>query len=109
MKDFNVAIQFCIAHLIRDIRFLISFPDAETKVYGEKLLESVKKLFKVIHECEGMTEQAFKNGLEQAKETIMTVAMGNVPSSLDKNGKAYFEFITTPGIEPTNNVALSKV
>jgi transposase len=52
-----------------------------------------------------MTEQAFKNGLEQAKETIMTVAMGNVPSSLDKNGKAYFEFITTPGVEPTNNVA----
>lgn len=34
-----------------------------------------------------MTEQAFKNGLEQAKQTIMTVATGDVPSSLDKNGK----------------------
>ena len=31
MKDFNIAIQFCIAHLIRDIKFLISLPDAETK------------------------------------------------------------------------------
>jgi len=123
MKDFHIAIQFCIAHLIRDIRFLVSFPDAETKVYGEKLLESVKMLFKVIHEHEGMTEHFFKKGLEEAKETIMRVAIGDVPSSLDKNGKeekreaqnmanrfrkhgkAYFEFITTPGIEPTNNVA----
>ncbi len=124
MKDFNVAIQFCLAHLIRDIRFLVSFPDAETKVYGEKLLESVKNLFKVIHEREGMTEQAFKKGLEEAKETIMAVAIEDAPGSLDKDGKeekreaqnmanrfrkhgkAYFEFITTPGgIKPTNNVA----
>lgn len=123
MKDFNITIQFCIAHLIRDIRFLVSFPDAETRVYGEKLLESVKKLFKVIHECEGMSEHFFKKGLEEAKEIIMAVATEDVPSSLNKNGKeekreaqnmanrfrkhgkAYFEFITTPGIEPTNNVA----
>jgi len=87
MKDFNIAIQFCIAHLIRDIRFLVSFPDAETKVYGEKLLESVKKLFKVICKLEGMSKQAFKNGLEEAKETIMRVATGDAPSSLDKEGK----------------------
>ena len=65
MKDFNITIQFCIAHLIRDIRFLVGFPDAETKVYGEKLLESVKKLFKVIHEREEMTECFFKKGLVQ--------------------------------------------
>lgn len=123
MKDFNVAIQFCLAHLIRNIRFLVSFPDAETRVYGEKLLESVKNLFKVIHEREGMTEPAFKKGLEEAKEAIMRVALENAPSSLNKDGQeekreaqnmanrfrqhgqAYFEFITTPEIEPTNNVA----
>ena len=87
MKDFGIMVQFCIAHLIRDIRFLISFPDVETRVYGEKLLESVKNLFKVIHEREEMTEQAFKNVLEEAKETIMTVAIGDVPSSLNKDGK----------------------
>jgi len=123
MKDFNVTIQFCIAHLIRDIRFLISLPDVETRFYGEKLLESVKNLFKVIGKGEEMSEQAFKNGLEQAKQTIMTVALEDVPSSLNKDGKeekteaqnmanrfrkhgkAYFEFITTPGIKPTSNVA----
>ena len=123
MKDFNIIVQFCLAHLIRDIRFLINFPDVETRAYGKKLLEGVRELFKVIHEREGMSEQAFKNALEEAKETIMTVALEDVPSSLNKDGKeekreaqnmanrfrthgkAYFEFITTPGIEPTNNVA----
>lgn len=123
MKAFNIIVQFCLAHLIRDIRFLITFPDRETRVYGKKLLKSVKALFKVIHEREGMSEEAFKNALTETKEKIMTVAIGNAPSSLNKDGKeekteaqnmakrfrmhgkAYFEFITTPGIEPTNNVA----
>jgi len=123
MKDFGIIVQFCLAHLIRDIRFLINFPDVETRAYGKKLLEGVRELFKIIHEREGMSEQAFKNGLEEAKETIMTVAIRDVPSSLNKDGKeekreaqnmanrfrkhgkAYFEFITTPGIQPTNNVA----
>ena len=123
MRSFNIIVQFCLAHLIRDIRFLISFPDKETRIYGEKLLKSVKKLFKVIHEREEMTEQAFKDALIKAKAKIMAVAIEDAPSSLNKNGKekkkeaqnmarrfrihgkAYFEFITTPGIEPTNNIA----
>ena len=123
MKDFNVSIQFCIAHLIRDIKFLASFPDPETKAYGKKLLESIKRLFKVIHEGDKLTEDDFNNALEKAKETIMTVALEDAPSSIDENGKeektqaqnmadrfrkhgkAYFTFITTPGIDPTNNVA----
>jgi transposase len=123
MKDFGIMIQFCIAHLIRDIRFLTGFPDAETRTYGKKLLEGVKELFKIIHEREEMTGQAFKDALKKAEKAIIKTALEDVPSSLDKNGKeekrqaqnmakrflkhgkAYFEFITTPGIDPTNNTA----
>lgn len=123
MKDFNISIQFCIAHLIRDIRFLTTLPDAETKAYGERLLNEIRKLFKTIHEHDTMTQHDFENALEEAKKRIITSALQDVPSRLDKNGKeekreaqnmanrfrlfgkAYFEFITTPGIGPTNNVA----
>ena len=123
MKDFNVSIQFCIAHLIRNIRYLTTLPDEQTKDYGKRLLDEVKKLFKVIHEHDSMTPQAFTKALENAKGKIMTAALENVPSKLNKKGKeekreaqnmanrfrtygeAYFEFITTPGINPTNNVA----
>ncbi len=61
--------------------------------------------------------------MQSARETIMKAALNDVPSRLDKdgkdmkreafnmakrfrkNGKAYFEFITTPGMGPTNNLA----
>ena len=123
MKDFNVSIQFCIAHLIRDIRFLTTLTDAETKAYGQKLLDEVKNMFKVIHDRANMPPQTFTTALEHARDQIITAALDDVPSKLDdkgkeekreaKNmadrfrthGKAYFEFITTPGIDPTNNVA----
>jgi hypothetical protein len=123
MKDFNVSIQFCIAHLIRDIRFLTTLTDTETKAYGQKLLDEVKNMFKVIHDRSSMTPQAFTTALEHAKQQIITAALNDVPSRVNKkgkeekreaqnmanrfrlHGKAYFEFITTPGIDPTNNVA----
>jgi len=123
MKDFNISIQFCIAHLIRNIRFLTTLTDAETKAYGQKLLGEVKNMFKVIHDRASMTPRAFTTALEHAKQKIITAAINDVPSKMKKkgkeekreaqnmadrfrhNGKAYFEFITTPGIDPTNNVA----
>jgi len=123
MKDFNVSIQFCIAHLIRDIRFLTTLKDAETKAYGKRLLDEVKNMFKVIHDRDSMTSQTFTNALEHSRQKIITIALDEVPSRLNKDGKeekreaqnlanrfrnhgkAYFKFITTPGIDPTNNVA----
>ena len=123
MKDFNITVQFCIAHLIRDIKFLTGLPDAETKAYGKKLLTTVKDMFKVIHQHEDPDSKSFKSALDSARQSIMDAALTDVPSRLDDNGKelkkevfnmakrfrdngkAYFEFITTPGIEPTNNLA----
>jgi len=123
MKDFNITVQFCIAHLIRDIKYLTGLPDGKTKAYGKKLLAAVKEMFKIIHERENLAPNAFDQAMERARKTIMDAALENVPSELDKNGrelkrgpynmanrfrkngKAYFAFITTPGCEPTNNLA----
>ena len=123
MKDFDITIQFCIAHLIRDIRFLKTLPDEQTRLYGEKLLEKVRGLFKVIHGREEMSDDDFADALAEAKREIVETALRDAPSLPDENGKeskreaqnmakrfrdhgeAYFEFITTPGVDPTNNVA----
>ncbi len=35
MRDFNVTVQFCIAHLIHDIKFLTHLPDEQSQVYGK--------------------------------------------------------------------------
>jgi len=66
MKDFNISIQFCIAHLIRDIRFLTTLTDTETKAYGERLLDEVRNMFKVIHEHDNMIQEDFTHALEKA-------------------------------------------
>lgn len=123
MSDFNITMQFCIAHLIRDIKFLTGLPDAETCAYGQRLLAAVKAMFKVIHHRDQTTPDTFERALEQARDRILKVALGDVPSRLDangkemkreafnmakrfrENGKSYFEFITTPAIGPTNNLA----
>ncbi len=123
MKDFHVAVQFCIAHLIRDIKFLTTLPDAPTRAFGEKLLRSVKALFKVIHHHATMAQADFQTALVKARAHILDIALHKAPSQLDENGKehlteaqnmaerfrkhgkAYFQFITTPGMDPTNNVA----
>jgi len=123
MSDFSITVQFCIAHLIRDIKFLTGLPDAETRAYGQRLLAAVKAMFKVIHRRDEIAQDAFQRALEQARDRILDVALRDVPSRLDangkelkreafnmakrfrENGKAYFEFITTPGIGPTNNLA----
>jgi len=123
MKDFNITVQFCIAHLIRDIKYLTGLRDPHTRAYGNKLLAVVKDMFRVIHDRENLTPDAFGRAMEYARENIMDVALNNVPSRLDKNGKelkreafnmakrfrengkAYFQFITTPGMGPTNNLA----
>jgi len=123
MKDFNINLQFCLAHLIRDIRYLCTFPDPETRTYGQRLLQGVRNLFKVIHSREENCEEAFRLALLEAKQRLINAALENVPTQLDANGKelklgpenmagrfrkhgeAYFQFITTPGIDPTNNIA----
>ena len=123
MKDFNITLQFCLAHLIRDIRFLCGLPDRQTRAYGKRLLQGMRNLFKVIHGHEEMPKEAFDKALQEAKQNIMTAALQNVPSQLDANGKeqkrgpknmadrfqkhgeAYFQFITSPEIDPTNNIA----
>jgi transposase len=123
MGDFNVTVQFCIAHLIRDIKFLMGLPDAQTRAYGRRLLAAVKAMFQVIHQRDEADPLVFQHALEEARDRILEEALSHVPSRLDENGKelnreafnlakrfrehgkAYFQFITTPGIGPTNNLA----
>jgi transposase len=123
MKDFNVAVQFCIAHLIRDVKFLTTLPDQQTRAYGNKLLAAIKRMFKVIHQHQQVSPADLRAALEKAKKRILRIAITDAPSSLGEDGKeekneaqnmanrfrrhgeAYFRFITTPGMDPTNNVA----
>ncbi len=113
MKDFGVPVQFCLAHLIRDVKFLTTLSDRVTKNYGKRVLDGLRQLFRVIHRRDEMTEALFDKAIEKARVDLVATAKRAPPRSeaqnlakrFRKHGDAYFRFITTPGIEPTNNLA----
>lgn len=114
MKDFGVAVQFCLAHLIRDVRFLTTLPEGAVRTYGERLLEELRGLFEVIHRREELSPEAFEAALEEKRRCIVATALSEAPPEREAqnmarrfrmHGGAYFRFITTPGMDPTNNVA----
>jgi transposase len=113
MGDFDVAVQFCLAHLIRDVKFLTTLPDKVTAGYGQRVLESLRELFQVIHRRETMAPVRFQRALEKARDELLAVGRRapqrseaqNLAERFRKHGPAYFRFITTPGIAPTNNLA----
>jgi transposase len=114
MRDFNVALQLCLAHLIREVKFLSEHPDARARAYGGRFLGALKDLFGVIHRREQMTARGFARRLRAAKRAVLKSATRRVPDSpaarrlakrMREHGEAYFTFVTTPGIEPTNNLA----
>ncbi len=114
MRKFGVLIQFCLAHLIRDVKFLTTLPDKKQQAYGKRVREALRELFAVIHRREKLSKAGFAKKLEAARAEVIRVATMRVPQGkhaqnlakrFHKHGDAYFRFITTPGIEPTNNLA----
>lgn len=113
MKDSGIAVQFCLAHMIREVKFLLTLPDRVTRNYAQRLLDALRQLFHVIHRREEMTPERFQRALERARKTVLKVGRRaparreaqNLAKRFRKHGAAYFQFITTPGVEPTNNLA----
>lgn len=113
MKDFGITVQFCLAHVIREVKFLLTLPDRATRNYAQRLLDALRRLFRAIHRREEMAPERFKRALERARQTVLKVGRcaparreaQNLAKRFRKHGAAYFQFITTPGVEPTNNLA----
>ncbi|MSR56501.1 MAG: hypothetical protein EXS05_02370 [Planctomycetaceae bacterium] len=111
----NVLLQFCPAHLIRDVKFLVEHPDPKNQAYGKRLLADLRKLFGVIHRRDSYaTPQTFCRSLEKARNQMVWDATLESPhtreaTALDErfyqHTESYFRFISEPAIEPTNNLA----
>jgi transposase len=114
MRETGTLLQFCLAHLIRDVKFLTTLPSARERAYGERLRESLRELFSVIHRRQEYSEGGFAILLSAARDEVLRCALTGVPTGqhsqnvaerFRQHGSAYFQFLTTPGVEPTNNLA----
>jgi transposase len=68
----------------------------------------------VIHRRSGLSDEAFRVELEAARVMVLRRGTEDVPATrysrnlakrFEEHGASYFRFITTPGVEPTNNLA----
>jgi transposase len=114
MREFDVTLQFCLAHLIRDVKFLMSLPGKKEQAYGTALRDALQTLFRVIQQRAKLSPDEFQNRLETARDGVLRAGQQAVPTSrhsramakrLQKYGEQYFTFVMTPGVEPTNNLA----
>jgi transposase len=114
MDDFGVLVQFCLAHLLRDIRFLVEHPNSRNRAYGRRVLEATRQLFGVIHRRTEYSAKGYATALRDAGDELVAQATYRVPTVNEAqnlaqrfalHGASYLRFITTPGIEPTNNLA----
>jgi transposase len=108
----NATVQYCMAHLIREIRFLAEHISKKLAYWGGHLLDWLKKLFKTLHRGDELTEGGFARRMNQIKKGFLSRMRRPPDHKLAKKlarrfkGKAaetYFRFLTDPAIEPTNN------
>ena len=113
MKDAPIEVQFCLAHLIRELKFLTESSTPAIAAYGDRLLVALKKIFRLIHKRAQLPEAAFRKRMEVLRDDFLKMAKRTqagggarvLAKRFRKYGSEYFTFITHPGIEPTNNVA----
>ena len=108
----NATVQYCMAHLIREIRFLAEHTTKKLARWGNQLLDWLKKLFKTLHRSDELTDAGFARRLDQIKKNFLSRMRMPPDHKLAKKlarrfkGKAaetYFRFLTDPDVEPTNN------
>jgi hypothetical protein len=104
--------QFCLAHLIRDVKFLSEQNDKVTRNWAARMLKGFEELFRLIHRREQLPEARFQAKLERCRDQLVRQfksapdrpGVRNLRHRFKLHAKQFFTFVTTPGIEPTNNL-----
>jgi transposase len=108
--------QFCLAHLIRDVKFLTTLPDDADKRFGERLLIDFRRLFHFWHLRDKIPKDRFDRITFRIKDRVLRLAEAQacndersksrtLAKRLVKHGDAIFRFLFDPVVPPTNNAA----
>jgi hypothetical protein len=107
----GVLLQFCWAHLIWEVLFLLKLEEAGVRRYGRRILKQARAMFETIHLRGEMEEGDWKERMGAHREKIVRRATGTAPEQKDarliaermrEREEEYFRFIEA-GIEATNN------
>jgi hypothetical protein len=106
-------LQFCWAHFIREVRFLLKLEDEAVRRYGRRLIKQIRLMFETIQRKGEIKESRWKGLMNEHRELIVRRALGTVPEHKEAQliakrlrewGEEYFRFIEAD-LEPTNSPA----
>ena len=119
--NYDIKAQYCWAHLIRDIRFLLKHPNLQTQIWAQALLDRAKRMFSAWHRREQMSEAGFHRSMLTHRDRFLELVR-NPPAireaenlmerfrevelqdgSVYDMSQDYFRFMFELGVEPTNN------
>ena len=108
----SATLQFCWAHLIREVRFLEEHTDKKVSRYCGRLLDSIQSMYVTIHRRDVLTERTWHRRMLEHRELILQSARCRVPSDKEAQNLSerlwkyqddYFRFIEA-GVPSTNNL-----
>ncbi len=112
IRESNGLVQYCMAHLVREVRFLAEHSDASLSRWGQDLLGRLKKLFDTLHRRDELTAHGFRRSMNRIRVAFLEVMRDPVDHKASKRlarrfkqdqANHYFTFLTEPNVEPTNN------
>jgi transposase len=108
----DAPVQYCMAHLIREIRFAAGHTSKTLSRWANDLLQWLKKLFDTLNRSHELTDRYFAKKIEEIKTGFLKrmrrppgheLAQKLARRFKGKAAENYFRFMTDPDIEPTNN------
>lgn len=110
----NALVQYCWAHLIRDIKFLLTLSQKTLKRWAEVLLAVLRKIFRLWKTRLCRHFGRYKRSIEKLKSLFLqkvrhppdhSEAVNIKKRFVDGVDKCYFLFLEREDVSPTNNLS----
>jgi len=114
IKLSNALVQYCWAHLIRDIKFLLTLSNKTLERWAEKLLDILRKIFRLWKTRHSRHLGHYKKSISKLKKAFLqkvrrppdhNEAVNIKTRFVDGIDKCYFLFLEQEGVSPTNNLS----
>lgn len=118
VDDYGVMVQYCWAHLIRDLKFLAELSAKSLRNWADYLLDTIKTMLEVWRQRHQRHPIRWLTKIKKLKNAFLKKVMRppwhseamNITKRFARDGrKKYFLFLEVEGVEPTNNATEQKI
>jgi transposase len=112
INNFRILVQYCWAHLVRDIKFLTTLSYKAAQHWAEALLTILRKLFEIWKTRRQRNPERYRRAIEKWRKKFLQKVRKppnhneawNIRDRFKGSGeKSYFLFLEREGVPPTNN------